>query len=62
MYNVFCFIWQYITNDMVKKNHSLREFKSESVVCGVTVEADGNIYANSDYRKGGDVSGIDPLE
>ena len=47
---------------MVKKNHSLREFKSESVVCGVTVEADGNIYANSDYRKGGDVSGIDPLE
>ena len=47
---------------MVKKNHSVSYFKSGSVVCGITVEEDGNIYANSDYRKRGDVSGIDPLE
>ena len=40
----------------------MSHFKSGSVVCGVTVEEDGIIYANSDYRKKGDVSGIDPLD
>lgn len=32
-----------------------------SAVYAISVEPDGLIYANADYRKGGDVAGIDPV-
>lgn len=33
-----------------------------AVVCGIAVETDGYIYGNSDWRKSGDVDGIDPVD
>ncbi len=30
-------------------------------MCGISIESDGYIYANSDFRKSGDVAGIDPV-
>lgn len=54
---------QFITKDMVTKNHTLSEYPvGGAVVCGISIESDGYIYANSDFRKGGDVAGIDPIE
>lgn len=47
---------------MVEKGHKISEYKGGAVVCGITVESDGIIYANSDYRKSGDVAGIDPVD
>lgn len=46
---------------MVAKDHNVTLSTDGSVVCAVTVEDDGFIYANADDRKGGDVSGIDPV-
>lgn len=43
-----------------KKGHKTDGPRASSVVIGVAVEDDGYIYANSDFRKGGDVAGIDP--
>ena len=43
---------------MLTKNHSLNEYQGGSAVHALTVELDGYIYANADYRKGGDVSGF----
>ncbi|EFX69481.1 hypothetical protein DAPPUDRAFT_113641 [Daphnia pulex] len=52
-----------IVNNMTTRGHSVTEFPGNgAVVCGITVEADGFIYANSDWRKSGDVQGIDPVD
>lgn len=32
-----------------------------SVVCGIAVDKKGIYEANSDYRKGGDVAGVDEI-
>lgn len=34
---------------------------ARSSVYAISVEPDGYIYVNADYRKGGDVAGIDPF-
>lgn len=52
---------QDITDEMVMKNHVLNEYQGGSAVHGITLELDGYIYANADYRKGSEVAGIDPV-
>ena len=47
---------------MSSKGHTTYEMKSGSTVTGFTVEEDGLIYANSDFRRRGDVAGIDPVD
>lgn len=49
---------------MTTRGHSVTSklHADGAVVCGIAVEADGFIYANSDYRKSGDVDGIDPVD
>lgn len=46
---------------MATRGHNLTKYSGGAVVCGISVESDGFVYANSDYRKGGDVAGLDPL-
>lgn len=46
---------------MKKRGHNVTESAGRAAVCAISVESDGFIYANSDYRKGGDVAGIDPV-
>ena len=54
---------QTILDSLAEKGHNFSTFSNSSAVCGIVVEpSDGFIYANSDYRKGGDVAGIDPLD
>ena len=54
---------QSILDNLSGKGHNFSIFTNSSAVCAIVVEpSDGFIYANSDYRKGGDVSGIDPLD
>lgn len=54
---------QDIVNNMTARGHNVTggEYAGGAVICGITVEADGLIYANSDWRKSGDVDGIDPV-
>jgi len=61
MLKVIKIIFQTITQNLAAKGHNLTLDTSESCVMGIAVEADGMIYANSDYRKAGDVAGIDPV-
>jgi len=51
-----------IVNNMSSKGHKTFEFKGGPTIIGITVEDDGFIYANSDYRKCGTVAGIDPVD
>jgi gamma-glutamyltranspeptidase/glutathione hydrolase/leukotriene-C4 hydrolase len=62
-YSLFKKKSQDIVNNMTTRGHSVTEFPGNgAVVCGITVEADGFIYANSDWRKSGDVQGINPVD
>ena len=58
MFNLF----QAIVSNMSAKGHQTFEFKGGATIIGISVEDDGFIYANSDYRKGGNVAGIGPVE
>ena len=44
-----------------RRGHNVTERVLRSAVYAISVESDGLIYANADYRKGGDVAGIDPV-
>jgi gamma-glutamyltranspeptidase/glutathione hydrolase/leukotriene-C4 hydrolase len=48
---------------MTARGHNVTdgEYAGGAVICGITVEPDGFIYANSDWRKSGDVDGLDPV-
>ncbi|XP_046440696.1 scoloptoxin SSD14-like isoform X1 [Daphnia pulex] len=52
-----------IVRNMTARGHNVTggEYAGGAVICGITVEADGFIYANSDWRKSGDVDGLDPV-
>ncbi|EFX69499.1 hypothetical protein DAPPUDRAFT_258510 [Daphnia pulex] len=52
-----------IIKDMVERGHNVTdgEYTGGATVCGVTVEKDGFIYANSDWGKSGGVDGIDAI-
>lgn len=52
---------QEITINMSMRGHNLTEYRAGAVVCAISVESDGYIYANSDFRKSGDVAGLDPV-
>lgn len=52
---------QAIAECLTSAGHVLVDEPREAAVYGVSVEADGFIYANADYRKGGDVAGVDPV-
>lgn len=54
---------QDIVKNMTARGHNVTggEYAGGAVICGITVEADGFIYANSDWRKSGDVDGLDPV-
>ena len=47
--------------NLASKGHNVTLDDDGACVMGIAVEADGFIYANSDYRKAGDVAGIDPV-
>lgn len=50
--------------DAIQKGHNVSDYFAGAAVCGISVESDGFIYANSDYRKGdkvGDVAGIESV-
>lgn len=47
---------------MLKKQHNVSSYRAGAVVCAISRESDGLIYANSDFRKSGNVSGIDPVD
>lgn len=51
---------QGLGDSLIGKGHVLVEEPREAAVYGVAVETDGFIYANADYRKGGDVAGLGP--
>ncbi|XP_057374003.1 glutathione hydrolase 1 proenzyme-like [Daphnia carinata] len=53
-----------IVSDMMTRGHSVTSklHGDGAVVCGIAVEIDGLVYANSDWRKSGDVDGIDPVD
>lgn len=44
-------------DELAKFGHNMKKFSSYSVICALFKSADG-IFANADYRKGGDVYGI----
>jgi len=48
---------------MVAKGHNVTdgEYTGGAMVCGITVEMDGFLYANSDWGKSGGVDGIDAV-
>ena len=50
-----------IVDVLKSKQHDVSTYVSGAVVTAISVEDDGFIYANSDWRKTGDVSGIDPV-
>ena len=59
----FCFYkTQEIVDFMKTRGHAVTEYSGQSAMTGISVESDGYIYANSDYRKGGDVAGIDQVD
>lgn len=43
---------------LANKGHRKSDDKSGAAVYGISVEPDGYLYANADYRKGGDVAGF----
>jgi len=47
---------------MSSKGHSTEEFHSDSTITGITIEEDGLIHANVDFRSYGGVAGIDPSD
>lgn len=51
---------QDIIKSLKAKGHKEANEYSPAAIVGVAVQDDDQIYANSDYRKGGDVAGIDP--
>ncbi|KAK4015774.1 Gamma-glutamyl transpeptidase [Daphnia magna] len=50
-----------IVEGLRKRGHNVMERVLRSAVYAISVESDGVIYANADYRKGGDVAGLDPV-
>lgn len=57
-----CLIAQAVVDNLKKKGHNMtEEIRLSCAVYAISVESDGLIYANADYRKGGDVAGIDPV-
>jgi len=53
---------QVVVNDMTARGHNTTATLSLAVVAGIAVGNDGLVYANSDFRKRGDVAGIDPVD
>jgi len=49
-----------VVNNMSLKGHSTKKFKIGSTITGITVEEDGLINANIDFRNYGEIAGIDP--
>jgi gamma-glutamyltranspeptidase / glutathione hydrolase / leukotriene-C4 hydrolase len=47
---------------MTTKQHNISTYRRGAVLTGITVEEDGLIYANSDWRKTGNVAGIDEVD
>ncbi len=50
-----------IVEGLRRRGHNMTERVLRSAVYAISVEPDGLIYANADYRKGGDVAGLDPV-
>ena len=55
-------LFQVVVNDMTARGHNTTATLSLAVVAGIAVGNDGLVYANSDFRKRGDVAGIDPVD
>jgi gamma-glutamyltranspeptidase / glutathione hydrolase / leukotriene-C4 hydrolase len=49
---------QEIVNEMKNRGHDVSSYHLGAVMTGISVEGDGFIYANSDWRKTGHVAGI----
>lgn len=47
-----------LVDALSRKGHAESQDKSGAAVYGISVEPDGYLYANADYRKGGDVAGF----
>lgn len=58
----YLFFIQDIIDSIKSKGHNVSSYDAGAAACGIYVQPDGIIQANSDFRKFGDgTSGIDPV-